>query len=103
LAFRPNDKDIEFIVQASKTHRVVVTVYLDRPAVLAPIKQYASAIIANFGVNDNVLFDRLFDNKPYLAKMPFSLPDSMDSVQHQASNLPNDMKALYPFGYGLTH
>ncbi|OCG22536.1 glycoside hydrolase family 3 protein [Gilliamella sp. App4-10] len=101
LAFPPNDKDIEFIAQASKTHRVVVTVYLDRPAVLAPIKQYASAIIANFGVNDNVLFDRLFDNKPYLAKMPFSLPDSMDSVKKQASDLSNDVKAIYLQGYGL--
>ncbi|MWP62562.1 glycoside hydrolase family 3 protein [Gilliamella sp. Pas-s25] len=103
LAFPSNDKNIEFIAQASKKHPVVVTVYLDRPAVLTVLKQYASAIIANFGVNDEVLFDRLLDNKPYLAKMPFSLPDSMDSVQQQASDLPNEMKALYPLGYGLTH
>jgi beta-glucosidase len=102
LAFPPKDRDIEFIAQASKTHPVVVTVYLDRPAIVTPLKQYASAVIANFGVNDEVLFDRLFDDKPYVAKIPFSLPDSMDSVQQQSSDLPNDMKALYPLGYGLT-
>ncbi|OCG69995.1 beta-glucosidase [Gilliamella sp. Occ3-1] len=101
LAFQPNDKNIEFIEYASKTHPVIVTIYLDRPAILTPLKQYSSAIIANFGVNDVVLFDRLFDNKPYVAKMPFSLPDSMDSVKQQYSDLPNDMKTLYQFGYGL--
>ncbi|MCO6544867.1 MAG: glycoside hydrolase family 3 protein [Gilliamella sp.] len=102
LAFQPNDKNIEFIEYASKTHPIIVTIYLDRPAILTPLKQYSSAIIANFGVNDGVLFDRLFDKKPYVAKMPFSLPDSMDSVKQQYSDLPNDMKTLYQLGYGLT-
>lgn len=102
LAFPSNDKDIAFIAQVSKDHPVIVSVYLDRPAVLTPLKQYASAIIANFGVNDQMLFDRLFDDSDYLAKMPFALPDSMESVVKQASDLPNDMNALYPLGYGLT-
>lgn len=102
LAFPTNDKDIAFIAQASKKHPVIVSVYLDRPAILTPLKQYASAVIANFGVNDEILFTRLFDNKPYVAKMPFALPDSMASVKKQAPDLPNDMKALYPLGYGLT-
>lgn len=103
LAFPENDENIDFIAKASKKHPVIVTVYLDRPAVLTPIKQYASAIVANFGVNDEVLFERLFADKPYNAKMPFALPDSMESVLQQATDLPNDMKSLYPFGYGLTH
>lgn len=102
LAFPTNNKDIAFIAQASKKHPVIVSVYLDRPAILTPLKQYASAVIANFGVNDEILFTRLFDNKPYVAKMPFALPDSMASVKKQAPDLPNDMKALYPLGYGLT-
>lgn len=102
LAFPTNDKDIAFIAQASKKHPVIVSVYLDRPAILTPLKQYASAVIANFGVNDEILFTRLFDNKPYVAKMPFALPDSVASVKKQAPDLPNDMKALYPLGYGLT-
>lgn len=102
LVFPTNDKDIAFIAQASKKHPVIVSVYLDRPAILTPLKQYASAVIANFGVNDEILFTRLFDNKPYVAKMPFALPDSMASVKKQAPDLPNDMKALYPLGYGLT-
>ena len=59
--------------------------------------------MANFGVNDEVLFERLFADKPYNAKMPFALPDLMESVLQQATDLPNDMKSLYPFGYGLTH
>ena len=102
LEFTADDKDIQFINEASKKHPVVVTVYLDRPAVLTPIKQTAKAVIANFGVKDEVLFNRLFDNNPYNAKLPFALPDSMDSVLKQSSDLPNDMQALYPLGYGLT-
>ncbi|MCX8682673.1 hypothetical protein J3U09_02935 [Gilliamella sp. B2889] len=60
------------------------------------------AIVANFGVKDEVLFKRLFDSKPYNAKLPIALPDSMDSVIKQSSDLPNSMKALYPLGYGVT-
>lgn len=60
------------------------------------------AIVVNFGVKDEVLFKRLFDSKPYNAKLPIALPDSMDSVIKQSSDLPNDMKALYPLGYGVT-
>ncbi len=102
LDFAADDKDIKFINETSKKHPVIVTVYLDRPAVLTQVKQNANALIANFGVKDDVLFKRLFDSKPYKAKLPFALPDSMDSVLKQSSDLPNDMKALYPLGYGLT-
>lgn len=102
LEFAADDKDIKFINEARKSHPVVVTVYLDRPAVLTPIKQSANAVVANFGVKDEVLFKRLFDSKPYNAKLPIALPDSMDSVIKQSSDLPNDMKALYPLGYGVT-
>ena len=102
LDFVADDKDIKFINKTSKKHPVIVTVYLDRPAVLTQVKQNANALIANFGVKDDVLFKRLFDSKPYKAKLPFALPDSMDSVLKQSSDLPNDMKALYPLGYGLT-
>ena len=102
LDFAADDKDIKFINETSKKHPIIVTVYLDRPAVLTQVKQNANALIANFGVKDDVLFKRLFDSKPYKAKLPFALPDSMDSVLKQSSDLPNDMPALYPLGYGLT-
>ena len=102
LEYTADDKDIKFINEASKKHPVVVTVYLDRPAVLTPVKQIANAVVANFGVNDDVLFKRLLDSKPFSAKLPFALPDSMDSVIKQSSDLANDMQALYPLGYGLT-
>ena len=102
LEYTADDKDIKFINEASKKYPVVVTVYLDRPAVLTPVKQIANAVVANFGVNDDVLFKRLLDSKPFSAKLPFALPDSMDSVIKQSSDLANDMQALYPLGYGLT-
>lgn len=102
LSFSSYDKDRQFIEQASKSHPVIVVIYLDRPAVLSPLNSAAKAVIANFGIKDELLLARLLDPKPYQAHLPFALPASMQSVLEQAPDKANDMETLYPLGFGLT-
>jgi beta-glucosidase len=79
----------------------VVTVYLDRPAVLTPLKGKARAILANFGVSDAALLDVLAGRGAPQGKLPFDLPSSMDGVLTQKSDVAHDLPhALYPFGFG---
>lgn len=81
---------------------VIATIYLDRPAVLTGMDEYANVLLANFGITDNVLLSALRDNKPFTGKLPFELPSSMQAVLEQQSSLPHDSKEpRYPIGFSL--
>lgn len=102
LAFTADNPDYQAIVTASANVPVVVTVYLDRPAILTNVQDKAKAIIGNFGVSDAVLFSRLTRDEAYTGKLPFELPSSMEEVLKQKSDLPHDTEnPLYPVGTGL--
>lgn len=103
LNYVDGDADYEAIKNAAKNApKTVVTVYLDRPAILGNVQDKASAILANFGVSDGALFDVLTGKAKPQGKLPFELPSSMAEVQVQKSDVPYDTAhPLYKFGYGL--
>ena len=101
LAFRDGEPEYEAFKQVSGVVPTVVTVYLDRPAILTPLKQRARAVIANFGVSDDALLDVVAGRAKPEGKLPFELPSSMDAVLAQQSDVPRDSKRpLYPLGFG---
>jgi len=101
LAFRDGEPEYEAFKQVSSVVPTVVTVYLDRPAILAPLKERARAVIANFGVSDVALLDVLVGRAKPEGKLPFELPSSMDAVLAQKSDVPHDSpRPLYPSGFG---
>jgi beta-glucosidase len=101
LAFRDGEPEYEAFKQVSSVVPTVVTVYLDRPAILAPLKERARAVIANFGVSDVALLDVLVGRGKPEGKLPFELPSSMDAVLAQKSDVPHDSpRPLYPLGFG---
>ncbi len=103
LDYVDGNADYEAIKNAAKfAPKTVVTVYLDRPAILANVQDKASAILANFGVSDGALFDVLTGKAKPQGKLPFELPSSMAEVLVQKSDVPYDTAhPLYKFGYGL--
>ncbi|AQR69798.1 beta-glucosidase [Janthinobacterium sp. LM6] len=105
LNYVDGDADYEAIKNAAKyAPKTVVTVYLDRPAILGNVQDKASAILANFGVSDGALFDVLTGKAKPQGKLPFELPSSMAEVQVQKSDVPYDTAhPLYKFGYGLAY
>lgn len=105
LDFIDGDAAYEAIKNAARlAPKTVVTVYLDRPAILGNVQDKASAIIGNFGVSDAALFDVLTGKAKPEGKLPFELPSSMAEVQAQKSDVPYDTaRPLYKFGYGLAY
>jgi hypothetical protein len=80
----------------------VVTVYLDRPAVLTNIRDKAAALAGNFGINDDALLDVLTGREEPEGRLPFELPSSMAAVEAQDPGLPQDsVDPLYPILSGL--
>jgi beta-glucosidase len=101
LAFRDGDPDFETFKRVSAAVPTIVTVYLDRPAILTPLKERAQAVIANFGVSDEALVDVLTGRVGPAGKLPFELPSSMEAVAAQRSDVPHDSpRPLYSLGFG---
>jgi beta-glucosidase len=104
LAFVDGNKDYEAIKQAANAPKSIVSVYMDRPAILTNVQDKATTILANFGASDAALFDVLTGKGQPQGKLPFELPSSMDEVTAQLEDVPHDTAhPLYPFGYGLTY
>ncbi|MCA8154752.1 glycoside hydrolase family 3 C-terminal domain-containing protein [Burkholderia contaminans] len=104
LAFVDGSADYEAIKQAALAPKSIVSVYMDRPAILTNVQDKATAILANFGVTDAALFDVLTGKGQPQGKLPFELPSSMAEVAAQREDVPHDTAhPLYPFGFGLSY
>ena len=104
LGFRDNDTTLARIKQIGRKIPTILTVYLDRPAILTPLQSLASAIVANFGVSDEALLDALTGKATPQGRLPFELPSSMAAVEAQKSDVAHDSKRpLYPIGFGLRY
>ena len=101
LNFKPGDPAYDALLRCGKTP-AVMTVYMDRPAILSEVKDKAAALYADFGVSDNALLEVLTGRAKAGGHLPFELPSSMAAVEAQQSDLPHDSShPLYPYGYAL--
>ena len=104
LDFRESDPAYAALVKASAIVPTVVTVNLDRPAILTNVKDKAAALIGNFGVNDRVLLEVICGHGRPEGHLPFELPSSVEAVRSQKGDVPHDSEnPLYRFGYGLSY
>jgi beta-glucosidase len=101
LSFHAGDKAYDELIRVSGIVPTIATVYLDRPAILGPVRDHVRALIGNFGVSDDALLDVLSGKAAPQGKLPFDLPSSMASVAAQRSDVAHDLaQPLYPFGFG---
>jgi beta-glucosidase len=76
--------------------------------VFSEIEQDAAAILMNFGVQDQALFDILSGNEEPSALLPAQMPANMSTVEKQAEDVPFDLSVYvdaegnrYDFGFGM--
>jgi beta-glucosidase len=101
LGFRDGDAEYEAIKAIAAKTPTIVTVYLDRPAILTGLRDISAALIGNFGVSDAALLDVLTGKAKPEGKLPFELPSSMADVEAQRSDVPHDTaRPLYKIGFG---
>ncbi|MBV9444220.1 MAG: hypothetical protein JO217_16170 [Acidobacteriaceae bacterium] len=101
LNFQPGDPGFDALLKCGKTP-AVMTVYLDRPAILTDVKDKAAVLYADFGISDDALLDVLAGKTKAAGHLPFELPSSMEAVAAQKSDVPHDSaRPLYPYGYAL--
>lgn len=96
------DEVIARITELASKVPVIVDVYLDRPAILAPITAVAAAVVADFGASDTALLDALSARIHPRGRLPIEIPRSMDAVRNSRPDVPSDTAdPLFAFGFGL--
>jgi len=81
----------------------IVSIYLDRAAVIPEIAEHSTALVADFGATDEVLLQLLHGEFAPSGKLPLELPRSMRAVEQQLEDVPYDSAdPLFPFGFGLS-
>lgn len=102
LDFHP--EELDHIHRIAALVPTVVDVYLDRPAIVAPFVDEVGSLIVNFGSSDEAFVRILFGELEPLGKLPFELPSSMEAVEANQSDVPNDTTdPTFAFGYGLRY
>ncbi len=92
------------ILKLLKAVPTIVTIYIDRPAVIPEISDAAKALIAEYGADDGAVLNVIFGKARPEGRLPLELPSSMEAVRNQKEDLPYDSEdPLYPFGFGLEY
>ncbi|MDN4616345.1 glycoside hydrolase family 3 N-terminal domain-containing protein [Leifsonia sp. F6_8S_P_1B] len=96
------DEVVEHLRELAAHAPVVVDVFADRPAILAPIVDAAAAVTVNWGASAEALLDVLTGRFSPQGRLPFDLPRSMAAVQASRPDVPFDTTdPLFRFGDGL--
>ena len=102
LAFQ--GKELAHLQSVMRAKPTIVSIYLDRPAVIPEIADQAAAVLGTFGASDRALLDIVFGKFTPTARLPFELPSSMKAVDQQKEDVPCDSQnPLFAFGFGLTY
>jgi len=99
-----SDEEKKEILDLISKKPSIVVVNLDRAAILTEISKMSGALLADFGLSDEVLNQLLFGELVPEGKLPFELPSSWEAVENQKEDVPYDSKdPLYEFGHGLVY
>jgi beta-glucosidase len=97
-------EQLDHLRELCATVPTVIDVYLDRPAVLAPLVEFAGALTATYGSSDAALAAVLFGASEPRGKLPFDIPSSMAAVVASRSDVPFDTsEPTFRFGHGLSY
>jgi len=81
---------------------LVLVVNLDRPGILTPFAEFASAVVVDFGSSARAVLDVLTGHVAPEGRLPVELPRSMDAVRASREDVPSDTgDPLFPVHFGL--
>ena len=102
LSFAADNADLRAVEAAARRVPTIVSINLDRPAILTPLRDKAAALIADFGVSDQALLRAVTGRVGFSGRLPFDLPISMAAVEAQREDVPFDSaQPLFKYGFGL--
>lgn len=102
------ERALAAIEASGKDIPVVTVVQARNPVVPTEIEPRSNAVLVGFGVSDEALIQVATGQHEPRAKLPLGFPASMDAVEAQLEDVPEDMETYvdtvgndWTFGYGL--
>ena len=87
---------------------VIVSVNVSNPMIFSEFEKQSSAILVNFGAQDQAILDVLTGKHEPSGLLPFQMPANMSAVEKQKEDVPQDLTCytdsagnVYDFGFGL--
>lgn len=106
-----NESDLDLVLDTKKAmgdKPVVVSLTMSNPTIVAEFEDRADAIIANFGIQNQAIFDVLVGAYEPSALLPMQMPKDMKTVEEQYEDVSHDMKVYvdsegnaYDFAFGM--
>ncbi|MEH7481980.1 glycoside hydrolase family 3 N-terminal domain-containing protein [Neobacillus drentensis] len=106
-----NTRDLDMVVETVEVMKgkpVIVSLILSNPTVVDEFEKNVDAIIANFGVQDQAIFDILTDGAEPSGLLPMQMPANMKTIENQLEDVAHDMEChadseghVYDFAFGL--
>jgi beta-glucosidase len=106
-----NSSDLDLVedtYQKMKGKPVIVIVRMTNPTVFSEFESKAKALLVEFEVQDQALFEMLSGAKEPSGLLPIQMPENMSTVESQFEDVSQDMKCfvdqagnVYDFGFGL--
>ncbi|KAF9133466.1 hypothetical protein BGX30_012285 [Mortierella sp. GBA39] len=106
-----NTTDLDAVLDTRKAMKgkpVIVSMLLSNPAVVNEFESEADAIVADFGVQAQVIMEILTGSAEPSGLLPMQMPAHMRTVEEQLEDVAHDMEChvdsdgnTYDFGFGL--
>ena len=106
-----NESDLDLVLRAREAmgdKPVIVVIRMHHGAVLGELEPAADAIVVDFGVQEEAIFDILTGRHEPSGRLPLQLPRDMETVERHCEDKPLDMEPhvddqgnAYDFGFGL--
>ena len=88
---------------------VIVSIRLNNPTVMAEFEPYADAILADYGVQGEAIFETLCGKNEPSGLLPMQIPQDMETVEAQQEDVGLDMEPYvdscgncYDFAFGCS-
>jgi beta-glucosidase len=106
-----NTTDLETVLETVEIMNgkpVIVSLLLSNPTVVEEFENKVDAILANFGVHDQAIFEILTGGAEPTGLLPLQMPANMKTVEEQMEDVSHDLDChvdseghVYDFAYGL--
>ncbi len=106
-----NETDLDNILNARELmgdKPVIACIRMHNPMVMSEFEKATDVILAEYGVEQSVLFEILFGDREATGKLPYNMPKDMETVERHCEDLPDDyepytdsMGNTYRRGYRL--
>jgi beta-glucosidase len=89
-----------------RSEKLIIILLSGRPVIISDILMTADAFVAAWlpGTEGQGVADVLFGDKPFVGRLPYTWPRTIEQLPFDFANLPDEGcgAPLFPFGYGLT-